>query len=449
MIKTTFSMILVSVLMQYPVSAQETTNLLFIEQAVKTAQENDPWIEGNQHMQDATTSMSVAAGSLPDPQVSLSLANLPTDSFSFSEEGMAQVRLGVTQMFPQGKSLSIQRKQLELQSQAFPHQRADRYAKVAVTVSHLWLDAYKAQKSIALIEENRSLFEQLTEIAMSSYSSAMGKTRQQDIIRAQLELTRLNDRVTMLGQTKDSFVEKLSEWLNVQTEISSQFEIADSLPNQIIDHPQFVNDDMIVREEELYEALSDHPMMNALEQNIEATAAGVDLAKQKYKPSWGLNAAYGRRSADPFGNGRSDVLTVGVSLSVPLFTANRQDKEYSAAVSRREAIRTEKWQLLRKLKAGFETSKAQLMRLDERKTLFENELLPQMSEQAEASLTAYTNDDGDFAEVVRARIAELNARIDALNIDVERQKTIIQLNYYFTTNNDLIMANDQLNGNIK
>ena len=55
-----------------------------------------------------------------------------------------------------------------------------------------------------------------------------------------------------------------------------------------------------------------------------------------------------------------------------------------------------------------------------------------MAEQAEASLTAYTNDDGDFAEVVRARIAELNAQIDALNIDVERQKTIVQINYYFT-----------------
>lgn len=449
MIKTTFAIILVSIVMQYPVSAQDTSNLLFIEQAVKTAQENDPWIEGNQHMQDATTSMSVSAGSLPDPQVSLSLANLPTDSFSFSKEGMAQVRLGVTQIFPQGKSLSIKRRQLELQSEAFPYQRADRNAKVAVTVSHLWLDAYKSQKSIALIEENRSLFEQLTDIALSSYSSAMGKTRQQDIIRSQLELTRLNDRVTMLGQTKDAFVEKLSEWLNAQNENFTQFEIADSLPNQMINHPQFMSDKMIVREEELYEALSNHPMLKALEQNIEATAAGVDLAKQKYKPAWGLNAAYGRRSADPFGNGRSDVLTVGVSLSVPLFTANRQDKEYSAAISRREAIRTEKWQLLRKLKAGFETSKAQLLRLDERKTLFENELLPQMREQAEASLTAYTNDDGDFAEVVRARIAELNAQIDALNIDVERQKTIIQINYYFTVNNDQIMASDQMNGEIR
>ena len=59
-----------------------------------------------------------------------------------------------------------------------------------------------------------------------------------------------------------------------------------------------------------------------------------------------------------------------------------------------------------------------------------------MREQAEASLTAYTNDDGDFAEVVRSRIAELNAQIDALNIAVDRQKTISQLNYFFTNSND-------------
>ncbi len=131
-----------------------------------------------------------------------------------------------------------------------------------------------------------------------------------------------------------------------------------------------------------------------------------------------------------------------MSLSVPLFTANRQDREYSAAVSKREAIKTEKWQILRQLKAGFETARAQLANLNERKDLYENQLLPQMAEQAEASLTAYTNDDGDFAEVVRARIAELNAKIDALNIEVDRQKTILQLNYYFTNNT-------QISGEIK
>jgi hypothetical protein len=52
-----------------------------------------------------------------------------------------------------------------------------------------------------------------------------------------------------------------------------------------------------------------------------------------------------------------------------------------------------------------------------------------MAEQAEASLTAYNNDDGDFAEAVRARIAELNAKIDALGIAVERLQVITHMNY--------------------
>ena len=53
-----------------------------------------------------------------------------------------------------------------------------------------------------------------------------------------------------------------------------------------------------------------------------------------------------------------------------------------------------------------------------------------MDEQAEASLNAYTNDNGDFSEVVRARIAELNARIEALNINVDIQKSISKINYF-------------------
>jgi hypothetical protein len=52
-----------------------------------------------------------------------------------------------------------------------------------------------------------------------------------------------------------------------------------------------------------------------------------------------------------------------------------------------------------------------------------------MALQAEAALTAYDSDDGDFAEAVRARIAQLNAKIEALVITVEQQQTIVKINY--------------------
>jgi outer membrane protein TolC len=130
------------------------------------------------------------------------------------------------------------------------------------------------------------------------------------------------------------------------------------------------------------------------------------------------------------GDDRSDFFSVGVSFDVPLFTGKRQDKKVQSANAELEAVKTERALVLRQLKASYESAEAMYLRLVERKFLFDSRLLKEMAEQAEASLSAYTNDDGDFAEVVRARIAELNARIEALHVDIDMQKNIAQLNYF-------------------
>ena len=55
-----------------------------------------------------------------------------------------------------------------------------------------------------------------------------------------------------------------------------------------------------------------------------------------------------------------------------------------------------------------------------------------MEEQADASLTAYNNDDGDFAEAVRARISELNAEVELIQMMAERAKTLASFRYLTT-----------------
>jgi len=221
------------------------------------------------------------------------------------------------------------------------------------------------------------------------------------------------------------------------------------LPDTGLVNPQLYTGTKETDPQILFDYFIDHPVVMALDQKIKASRSDIELAQQKYKPEWGVNASYGYRDNDPMGNDRADLFSVGVTFDLPLFTGNRQDKQVESAVSRTESVKTEKWLLLRKLIASFETSKAQLHRLDQRQQLFMQQLLPQIHAQAEASLTAYTNDDGDFAEVVRARIAELNANIDALNINVDRQKTIIQLNYFFIRSADVAKANDRRSGEMK
>lgn len=161
---------------------------------------------------------------------------------------------------------------------------------------------------------------------------------------------------------------------------------------------------------------------------------GVNLAEQKYQPQWGVNASYGYRADDSFGNSRADLFSIGVVFDLPLFTGNRQDKEVSSAIANTEVIKTEKLLLIRQLISAFASAKGQFFRIKERQTLYIERLLPQIQQQVQASLTAYTNNEGDFSEVVRGRIAELNAQIEFLTINTQEQKIILEINYFLADN---------------
>jgi outer membrane protein TolC len=163
-----------------------------------------------------------------------------------------------------------------------------------------------------------------------------------------------------------------------------------------------------------YERVRYHPAVLAVDKSIDAMEIGVDAARQQYKPEWGVSAQYGYREDDPMGGRRSDLFSVGVAFDLPVFTENRQDKNVAAAASRHEAVRYERETLVRELIAQLETNWVKLARLDERLTLYTQRLLPELSEQAEASLNAYNNDDGDFPEAVRARIDETNASVELI-----------------------------------
>ena len=179
-------------------NAQDIDGPLVLEAAIQQAISNDPWLSGSYHRQEALKAESVSAASLPDPRVSLSAGNFPVDTFDLSQEAMTQLSVGISQMFPRGSSLALSSQQKRKLSLQEPFLRQDRMAKVQSIVTRLWLEVFKAQESIRLIEQDRSLFEQLVDAAKASYSSAIGRARQQDLVRAQLELTRIDDRLTGL-----------------------------------------------------------------------------------------------------------------------------------------------------------------------------------------------------------------------------------------------------------
>jgi len=428
---------------EYPTISNDS--ILSIDNAIKAAQVGDPSVKGNIHKQRAIQSLSIAASTMADPKISLSFANLPANSFELEQEGMTQAKIGISQVFPRGDTLDIKSQQLKTKSEAFPYQRIDRAAKVAVTVGALWLDAYRVQQSIALIEKNKSLFEQIVDVTMANYSSTLGKIRQQDVLQAQLELVRLDDRLEQLEQEKNRFKGMLTQWI---TTISlSEIQFSSQLPQIDLRNPAIIYNENWLQIDELAPYLSNHPAVIAIEKQVNATETEITLAKQKFKPEWGVNASYGYRSDDSMGNSRADLFSVGLTFDLPLFTHNRQDQNLNAAIYQTEAAKTEKTLVLRQLFAAFSSAKGRLLSLKKRQKLYKFTLLPQLKEQAEAYLTAYTNDEGSFSEVIRVRIDVLNTEINELALNVEEQKIRLELNYLFvdSVNEDYSQIKTDLN----
>ncbi len=419
-----------------PLGAQQA---LSVRAAVDMAWDQDPWLSGSRLRQAALADDAVAAGALPDPVVSLGVANLPIDTFDFNQEAMTQFKVGVSQMLPRGDSLTLSRQRLQVLGNQQQVQRSERRAQLALAVSGLWLSAWQAQQSMELIRQDRVLFVDLVEIVQSSYASGLVQARQQDVIRARLELTRLDDRLAVLQERYDSAVGELGRWLDAE---SRNVVIAAPAPalSLLMEPPREGTGAADV--EWLSTALSRHPAIGDIDQNIAVSELAIDLARQKYKPQWGINAGYGYREDGPHGVDRPDFFSVGVSFDLPLFTSSRQDRELRAAEARAGASRTDKALMLRQLRAGFDAQWARLAQLDRRLALYNEQLLVQLHDQAEVALSAYTADEGDFSEAVRARIDELNARVEALALTVERQRAIAQLNYYLAGLDERVAQND-------
>lgn len=407
---------------------------LTLDKAVSSSIKHDVWLTKSNFVEYGLTDKSISASTIPDPVLSAAILNLPTDGFEFNQEPMTQMKVGIAQLFPRGDTLALQKQRyLDLAAEQ-PVLRQDRKAKTELLVTKIWLSAFQAQASIALIENNRGLFEQLKDIASASYSSLIGKGRQQDIIRADLEISVLDDRLIKLRTLSDDSYSQLIEWL-VDDLGSPLFNfnnmyIAENLP-PILE----IHEDVILALETknmplLAEIMKTHPLVKAKGQQIQASQSGVSIAKQQYKPQWGINASYAYRDDDQIGRSRADFFSIGLTLQMPLFSNKRQDSDVSLAVRQSEAKRTEKQLLVRELMAGVASAYAKYSRLHERKALYQKAIIPKLAQQTEAVLKAYTNDDGDFAEVSQTRIAELDAKLALLNINVELRKNRALIHYY-------------------
>ena len=350
---------------------------------------------------------AVVASALPDPMLRLGLNNYPIQSGGFTTEGMTNIGATYRQAFPRGDTRALGNQKFTRLADAQLQEADARGKDVLASTRVAWLDLYYWSKARDLVRESRPFFEDLVTVTRSLY--AVGRRNQQDVLRAELELSRLDDRLIDIERQQLRARAQLGEWIGDD----ARRRVADKLP-QWDDAPPL---------EDLLTALREHPALQAADARIAAQEAGVELAEQRSKPGWALDVGYSYRNGSlPNGDPRSDFVTVGVTVDLPFFSKKSVDSTLSAALQDRTAARSDKERLLRSLESRLNAEYSRWQELSRRLALYEERILVQASDHAQAALLAYQNDRGDFADVMRGYIDDLNTRIDYVRLNIEREQ---------------------------
>ncbi len=355
----------------------------------------------------ALEEQAVVAGALPDPMLRVGLNNYPIQSGGFTTEGMTNVGASYRQAFPRGDTRSLGNLKFNRLADA-QLQEADARGKDVLAAARMaWLDLYYWTKAGDLVRESRPFFDDLATITRSLY--AVGRRNQQDVLRAELELSRLDDRLIDIERQQRRARAQLREWIGDDAER----QVADKLP-QWDGAPPIAD---------LRASLREHPALRAAETRIEAQDASVEIAEQRSKPGWALDVGYSYRNGSlPDGDPRSDFITVGVTVDLPFFSKKSVDGTLSAALQDRSAAVADKERLLRSLDSRLIAEHARWQELSRRLSLYEERILVQARDHAQAALLAYQSDRGNFADVMRGYIDDLNTRIDYARLTVEREQ---------------------------
>ncbi|MBL6935728.1 MAG: TolC family protein [Alphaproteobacteria bacterium] len=392
-----------------------TAGELPLAEAETLAVDRDPLASRFQAKAEALSEKAIADGQLPDPEFKAGIMNLPENSFSRTQEAMTQLQVGVRQAFPRGDSLSLRTRKSQALAEGEQARRLNRRRKVVLEVRKSWLDLFYLTQATRVIAENKVLFQQLIDVTQSLY--ALGRSNQQDVLRAELELSLLEDKETEITAMLEMTRADLGKWVGPQHEdrpLPGKLAVLPSPPPL----------------EKIEADLPDHPLMKVEDADLRASQTGVDLANELYKPKWMMDLTHGFRgghNADR--SSRDDFLSFMVTMDVPLFTENRQDRRLAASRKEAAAARFKRDDRLLELTRVLARQHAAWTRLGQRVALYDRAVLAQADQNVEASIKAYESDVTDFSGLMRAQITDLDTRLKGLQLRVERAKAQAGLLY--------------------
>ncbi|MFN8625297.1 MAG: TolC family protein [Candidatus Binatia bacterium] len=291
--------------------------------AAAYARRHNPEIRAAEARWRAAQARPSQAGSLADPMINTAYHN---ESFDRLEQGRGDftfLRFGAEQEVPFPGKLALKEKVASREADREGARYRTALLNVLARLRIAYDDYSLAHKSIEIVGRNKDLLDKLARAAEARYQ--VGDGLQQDVVRAQLELSILNGRLTSLEQARQSAAALLNALLNRPAGEPL------GVPAPVEKRPLAYSLDRL---ETLAQQQS--PGLRAAEFDVARAEGNLALAKRQYFPDFVLRADYFNKAS------LTPEWEVGAGIRVPLYFWRKQAygvREAAAALSEAQASR--------------------------------------------------------------------------------------------------------------
>lgn len=384
-----------------------------LDELVQVALTANPEVKASAARWEMFTQRARAAGTFDDPMLMLGIdSGLVRDPFNLDRDMQTSKVIGISQMVPFFGKRALAREAANFEAEATRWEVEERKLELAAMVKETWYQIYFTDRSLEVLDRSIATVDDLTRFTESMYG--VGQGRQSDVLRSQVERSKMEEMRLVLQQQRRSLEAGLNTLLYRP--------LTTAVPT--IDNAELTT--FSANATELERLAEEHrPLLRALAARIDKARAESLLADKEFYPDFTLNFEYMQKDSimeDP----GYDMYNASISFNLPLQRERRHAMVAESEASKRMA--GEELNMARNnIRKAIADLLAQLERDRKMASLYREGLLPQAGTALESSLSAYRAGKGEFMQVLDSRMALFNIERDYYKAVAEHQMELARL----------------------
>ncbi len=355
-----------------------STPAFFVGQALRV----NPGLQAARNRARGVEARVRQAGAWEDPQAGVEFYATPITSANPFKDGM-ETDYFIQQMIPLFGKKGLMSDAAEAGAKMAGQNASAAERNLVAEVRKTYAMIYSAQHRIDVNAENQRLMAQIVESARAKYS--VGQASQSDLLKAQVELAKLQNEHTALDQ----------ELVNATAMMNTLRGVPATTPiGRVADVPLAkIRDEL---EDLTVRALENRPELRGIKYELEMNSADLAAAERDRLPDLMVRGMYKRMVEG------TDQWAAMFSINIPL--APWSSGKYAGKVEENElAARTTELSLAdmrnmigAEVREMWTTSQSQWQQIDR----YRQTMLPQADQSLQSTLAAYETDRADFLSLI-------------------------------------------------